>query len=367
MKSMRLYTILLVSILFPATLSAQVFDSGPSDPSLFTNLINLPGDALPAADTENAIAVGGVAGETTQVNFAAGSSLTESFLDALAGSEININGGILGSDAIAFAGSEVNVSNGSVGDFFVSADDSQVNITGGTVGDDFLSAVSSVVNISGGSVGDRFVSTDSSVINISGGSVGDQFLSIDSSVINISDGSVGSLFDAGIGSEVNITGGSVGDEMFAFEDSVVNISGGSVSPGFRALDGSTINLFGSDFVVNGVLLDDLVEGEAFTILDRDVTFSGLLADGSAFSLNLSSVPQDFVGGFTPGATLTVTPVVESDFQLGDVNGDGVVSFLDIGPFIAVLSASGDQAEADINGDNVVDFLDIVPFISLLSS
>ena len=52
--------------------------------------------------------------------------------------------------------------------------------------------------------------------------------------------------------------------------------------------------------------------------------------------------------------------------LGDVNLDGVVDFLDISPFIVVLSIGGNQAEADVNQDGVVDFLDISPFIVVLS-
>lgn len=52
--------------------------------------------------------------------------------------------------------------------------------------------------------------------------------------------------------------------------------------------------------------------------------------------------------------------------LGDVNMDGAVNFLDISPFIGVLSANGFQAEADVNGDDVVNFLDIAVFISLLA-
>ena len=52
--------------------------------------------------------------------------------------------------------------------------------------------------------------------------------------------------------------------------------------------------------------------------------------------------------------------------LGDVNLDGAVSFLDISPFITVLSANVWQAEADIDQNGVVDFLDISPFINILS-
>ena len=52
--------------------------------------------------------------------------------------------------------------------------------------------------------------------------------------------------------------------------------------------------------------------------------------------------------------------------LGDVNLDRTVDFLDIVPFIDVVTGGGDQAEADINGDGAVDFLDIVPFIDILT-
>ena len=51
---------------------------------------------------------------------------------------------------------------------------------------------------------------------------------------------------------------------------------------------------------------------------------------------------------------------------GDINVDGFVDFLDIAPFIALLSSGDFQAEADCNCDGVVDFLDIAPFINTLS-
>ncbi|MCL4152302.1 UNVERIFIED_CONTAM: hypothetical protein GTU68_053235 [Idotea baltica] len=54
-------------------------------------------------------------------------------------------------------------------------------------------------------------------------------------------------------------------------------------------------------------------------------------------------------------------------RLGDVNLDAAVTFLDIGPFIQVLSSGVFQAEADINKDGTVSFLDISGFIDLLSN
>ena len=53
--------------------------------------------------------------------------------------------------------------------------------------------------------------------------------------------------------------------------------------------------------------------------------------------------------------------------LGDFNNDGVLSFLDISPFISILIAGNYQEEADLNFDGTVDFLDIVPFIILLTN
>ena len=52
--------------------------------------------------------------------------------------------------------------------------------------------------------------------------------------------------------------------------------------------------------------------------------------------------------------------------LGDVNRSGTVDFLDIAPFIALLSSGGFQIEADIDENESVDFLDIAPFIAILS-
>ena len=57
-------------------------------------------------------------------------------------------------------------------------------------------------------------------------------------------------------------------------------------------------------------IDTLTPSEGFTITDRDVILSGLLADGSefSFSLNSSVVPgEDF---FDAAANLTVTLVPE---------------------------------------------------------
>ena len=91
------------------------------------------------------------------------------------------------------------------------------------------------------------------------------------------------------------------------------------------------------------------------------------ADGSGLSLQRDDLETNG-NFFTSWIVATPTPgAFDAPFLLGDVNQDGFVDFLDISPFISVLSGSPYLAEADINEDGFVTFLDINPFITLLSS
>lgn len=184
--------------------------------------------------------------------------------------------------------------------------------------------------------------------------------------INVSDGgSVGSGFEAGSGVEININAGTVGDVFSALSGSEVNISGGSLGVCFKSFPGSSVNLFGSDFVLDGVPLDDgLAVDDALTIVDRAVTLSGQLTDGSAFSFDLNPANDTEIDYFDPSATLTVTLTPAT--ILGDCNFDGDVNFLDITPFIVALTSDTYQAEADCNLDGEVNTLDIASLIAILS-
>ena len=90
------------------------------------------------------------------------------------------------------------------------------------------------------------------------------------------------------------------------------------------------------------------------------------ADGNGLSLERDDV--DANGNFASSwIAATPTPgVFESSFLLGDANLDGIVNFLDISPFITLLSQGTFLGQADTNQDGVVNFLDISPFILLLS-
>ena len=87
---------------------------------------------------------------------------------------------------------------------------------------------------------------------------------------------------------------------------------------------------------------------------------------------LSNVGFTWEGQSPGGAAgaITVDNFSVSDnsatFLLGDVNRDEIVNFLDISPFIALLSQGEFQVEADTNEDGGVSFLDISPFIQILS-
>lgn len=53
-------------------------------------------------------------------------------------------------------------------------------------------------------------------------------------------------------------------------------------------------------------------------------------------------------------------------QRGDVNCDGIISLLDIDPFVEVLISGKFDTKADINSDNEVNLLDVQPLVDLIS-
>jgi len=363
MPSRSSLLVLLAMILLASPVAAQVFDSGPSDPALFDDVINLPSD-LDIGDSQSV----GDDGTVTQVNVSNGGSVGTAF-DAYI-SEVNVSGGSVGNFFNANSGSEVNISGGVVGFFFDANAGSQVNISGGTVGDGFNAFSGSEVNITGGSVGPNFDALSGSVVNISAGNFGSSFdasgpFGTDPrSVVNISGGAF-QFFNAE-GGEVNISGGSFGDGFDSSFGSVLNISGGSFGDDFDASSGE-VNLSGGNFTLNGEPLDDLSMGDTFTILNRGETLAGVFADGAEFSFDLNTT--NVVGGdfFDSDVTLTVTLVaVDPTVIFGDVNQNGVVSFEDIPPFIAVLFSRVFQVEADVDQNGLVNFSDIPPFIEILN-
>jgi len=102
----------------------------------------------------------------------------------------------------------------------------------------------------------------------------------------------------------------------------------------------------------------------------DISYGGdsIDLDTIAGQSNSSTSDDSFLFNIVLGRDqyFLVTSLVPSDVLLGDTNLDGVVNFLDIVPFIRLLSTGEFQAEADIDQNGEVNFLDIVPFIRILA-
>ncbi|MEM8866121.1 MAG: hypothetical protein AAGF31_11310 [Planctomycetota bacterium] len=235
------------------TANGQVFDPGPSDPSLFDLVINLP----PASNFGNFASIGGIEGETTQLNL--------------------LDGGSLGFSFDADSGAEVNVFGGNVREDFSALDNSEVNISGGQFAGGFDARSGSLVNISGGDVGDSLRAHDGSRVNVSGGSIGVGFWALGGSDVNITAGSIGFSMSTYPGSSVTISGGTIANGFDVRTDSVVRISGGMIGSDFTTASGSEVELAGGEFKLNGVAY----VAPQVSLRFGDV-FTGTLADGSAF-------------------------------------------------------------------------------------
>ena len=134
------FAVIAVFALPTAEVFAQVNGPGISDSSLFDNVINLPIDGNLPVDS----IIGGVAGETTQINITDGGSI--GFFSRASNTEVNITGGSV-ADLFELNDGEFNIDGGTV--FVFSAENSVVNFSGGTVVQfDFIE--NSVLNISGG-------------------------------------------------------------------------------------------------------------------------------------------------------------------------------------------------------------------------
>ncbi|MEM9657352.1 MAG: hypothetical protein AAF961_03235 [Planctomycetota bacterium] len=323
----------------------------------FSVVLNIPPDTAPAS-----------VGAGTQLNLSDGGWVGQGF-QAEGGSEVNVLGGLVGEDVQILGDSTLNISGGSVGDFLYAGalgddgGDVSVNISGGTIGTHFSTGrpgsvdLSVDVNMSGGSIGRFFAAfggstvnvnggeigahaeaNSGSVVNLSGGSIGGNFDAWDGSAVNISDGSVGIDFNANSGSMVHISGGSIEAGFDANEGSMVNISGGLIGDAFTARSNSQVKLFGTQFILDGAdVTSTLTLNTPAAIAERDVTLSGMLADGSPFSFDLHS--SMVAGGdlFLPDATLQLTLVPPGNIDpimllpAGDFNSDGAV---DGGDFLA---------------------------------
>jgi hypothetical protein len=200
---------------------------------------------------------------------------------------VNISGAIIGQEVCAFPGSVVNMTSGEIGGFSSANAGSVFNISGGRINRTFFARAGSMVNISGGTI-EPFFSAFQAETNISGGN-----------------------FLAGIrvfGGVLNFSGGTLTNLLEIDDEAQVNIWGALPAAGILARQGVELNLFGTEFYLDDKPIAPGEVGKSFEMAARDVTLSGILADGSSFSMFVKSSNGTYV--VAPGARLTITFVPE---------------------------------------------------------
>ena len=58
-------------------------------------------------------------------------------------------------------------------------------------------------------------------------------------------------------------------------------------------------------------------------------------------------------------------MIENDGMLGDLNGDGLFSVLDIVQIVNIVLGSEYNPLADLNGDSAVDVLDVILIVNMI--
>jgi hypothetical protein len=380
--------------LFASPVTAQVFDSGPSDSALFDNVINVPTDPNIDSSFDMPASIGDD-GLTTQLNVSTGGSVGN-YANVLSGGEVNINGGTVGDVFDARTGSEVNLDGGAIGFGFTAYSGSRVTISGGTVGRGFREFGSNVELIGGefqlngapfsgdsisvNNFGDTFTGTladgsafifawsvtdrlsgvqlttaalptlDLSPVVVStsnpslpsglrsgqsltlldGGELGERF-EVVSATLNIEGGNLG-VGAGAIDSTVNISGGAVGDRFSAYSGSVVSINGGNLGDYASANPGSEINITSGGSVGHGF----------YALHDSEVNISG------------GSVGDQF--NAFGGSTVNISGGSVGDFF--EAKSDSVVNINGgiIGDGFSVLEIS----TVNINGGSVGDDFQVRP-------
>ena len=160
-------------------------------------------------------------------------------------------------------------------------------------------------------------------------------------------------------------------------DDVLFINDGGSNHFFSVLlEGTDSNINGVGARVElhgpwGIQYREVRSGEAYGIMNSLRQHFGI---GSSTTISKLVVkwPSGAVDELLSPSIDTQITLVEGSTNappilLGDCNQDNVVSFLDISPFISILSSASFLEQADCNQDGVVSFLDIQPLVQILSN
>lgn len=231
------------------------------------------------------------------------------YVHASEGSEVRLVGGSVGGKVQAYTGSVVWVDGTSILGGLTIERDARLVLTSGSIGSKVDMYSGSLFTLEDGTVGDG-LRAHNSTVHVNGGALGNQALITSGGTLNLADGSVGTDLTLSMGATLNMTGGSIGTHFFIVGASA-HLNGGSIEAGMFVMPGSAIEVLGTSFVLDGIdLTPGLVMGESFVITSRDVTLSGLFADGTPFSFELNTTPDFTRDYFHPDAVVTITHVPE---------------------------------------------------------
>ena len=105
-------------------------------------------------------------------------------------------------------------------------------------------------------------------------------------------------------------------------------------------------------------------GGLFVITGRMATYD---PEPAALDEAMYTLSDLIVEGIPTGLPMPFLSITTTTLLLGDVNLDGAVNLLDVGPFVERVASGTYQAEADCNGDGSVNLLDVDAFIAILGA
>jgi len=162
------------------------------------------------------------------------------------------------------------------------------------------------------------------------------------------DGAQAGTTSAGTGMASVLVNANTGDVVIAgsftgLEGSAVNAFLGRRTRTFSIDPGNAGNFSGTPRVTNTIELAEVLAGLSHINIESTAFPSG--------EIRGNLLAENRTGLF---------------LELGDVNRDDFIDFLDISRFIAVLASGEYQIEADMDQNAIVNFLDIAPFIERLN-
>lgn len=121
--------------------------------------------------------------------------------------------------------------------------------------------------------------------------------------------------------------------------------------------GNTSNEFGLLLIFNDAFGTYDLLGDLDPVSGFGVIVIGVPHQTTAGSLRFFDIVGD--------ATISATVTSSCPFEPGDLNRDGSVNLLDVGPFVDALTSGEFACQADLNNDGDVNLLDVDPFVTLL--